>query len=201
MAAPSTPLDHADDIAHMRAALALGAAWPRQHLAQSVGRLRRRQRRPRGRPGGHRARRAAARRTGRTGHGGRRPREAPPSTSRWSRAATGAARRPAPTRSIKAGVARVVIATRDPDPRVDGAGHRPAARGRHRGRRRRAAGARPTNWCSGFRARIRLGRPLVTLKLASTLDGRIATRSGESRWITGEPRAAPPMRCAAGTTR
>ena len=38
---------------------------------------------------------------------------------------------------------------------------------------------------AGFLHRLRTGRPLVTLKLATTLDGRIATRTGESQWITG----------------
>src|SRR3984885_8049385 len=94
-----------------------------------------------------------------------------------------------------AGVARVVIGTRDPDPRVDGPGIA----------KLRAAGIavdegilqdEADEVASGFRARVRLGRPAVTLKLASTLDGRIATKSGESRWITGEAarRAAHALR-------
>ncbi|MBB5689672.1 bifunctional diaminohydroxyphosphoribosylaminopyrimidine deaminase/5-amino-6-(5-phosphoribosylamino)uracil reductase RibD [Roseomonas alkaliterrae] len=83
-----------------------------------------------------------------------------------------------------AGVARVVVAMRDPDPRVDGRGLA----------RLRAAGivveeglcaeeARALN--AGFFRRIEAGLPVLTLKLASTLDGRIATAAGESRWITG----------------
>jgi diaminohydroxyphosphoribosylaminopyrimidine deaminase/5-amino-6-(5-phosphoribosylamino)uracil reductase len=40
---------------------------------------------------------------------------------------------------------------------------------------------------AGFLQRIRTGRPLVTLKLATSLDGKIATRLGESQWITGAP--------------
>ena len=42
---------------------------------------------------------------------------------------------------------------------------------------------------AGFLLRVREGRPLFHLKLASSLDGRIATASGESKWITGEARA------------
>ena len=83
-----------------------------------------------------------------------------------------------------AGVARVVTALTDPDARVAGRGHA----------RLRAAGiavdegvladeARAVQ--AGFLMRVTQGRPLVTLKLAMTLDGRIATAAGESRWITG----------------
>jgi diaminohydroxyphosphoribosylaminopyrimidine deaminase / 5-amino-6-(5-phosphoribosylamino)uracil reductase len=85
---------------------------------------------------------------------------------------------------IAAGVARVVAAVEDPDPRVSGAGI---------ARLREAGAAVETGLCAaeaselnaGFFCRVKHGRPLVTLKLATSLDGRIATASGESRWITG----------------
>jgi diaminohydroxyphosphoribosylaminopyrimidine deaminase/5-amino-6-(5-phosphoribosylamino)uracil reductase len=96
---------------------------------------------------------------------------------------------------IGAGIARVVIAARDPDPRVNGQGVA----------KLRAAGiaveegvlaGEAAEILAGFHQRTTTGRPLVTLKLASTLDGRIATHSGESRWITREParRAAHVLR-------
>lgn len=85
---------------------------------------------------------------------------------------------------IAAGVVRVVTALTDPDPRVAGRGHAAL----------RAAGiavtegvladeASTTN--AGFLKRVTRGLPFVTLKLAASLDGRIASSTGESRWITG----------------
>jgi diaminohydroxyphosphoribosylaminopyrimidine deaminase/5-amino-6-(5-phosphoribosylamino)uracil reductase len=87
---------------------------------------------------------------------------------------------------IAAGIARVVIGVRDPDPRVNGAGIaqlRAAGIEVVEGEQAEAA----LEVASGLYTRVRLGRPLVTLKLATTLDGRIATGAGESKWITGEP--------------
>lgn len=85
---------------------------------------------------------------------------------------------------VAAGIKRCVIATGDPDPRVAGGGVAIL----------KAAGieildgvfeeeARELN--AGFFMRLAVGRPLITLKLATSLDGKIATLSGESKWITG----------------
>lgn len=86
---------------------------------------------------------------------------------------------------IDAGIARVVVATPDPDPRVAGAG---IAQLQDAGIEVECGiletEARLLN--EGFIRTATLGRPLVALKLATTLDGRIATRTGESQWITGE---------------
>ncbi len=80
---------------------------------------------------------------------------------------------------------RVVIACGDPDPRTDGRGID----------RLRAAGIEVTagveeaaaaESMAGFLTRVRLGRPFITLKLAMSIDGKIALPSGESKWITGE---------------
>lgn len=86
---------------------------------------------------------------------------------------------------VAAGIARVVSALEDPDPRVAGRGHamlRAAGVAVEVGPG--AAEARAVN--RGFLTRLARGRPMVTLKLATSLDGRIATRMGDSKWVTGE---------------
>ena len=86
---------------------------------------------------------------------------------------------------IAAKPARVIAALRDPDPRIKGRGFR----------KLREAGIEVTvgvgrevaaDSLSGWLTRQRLGRPRITLKLALSIDGKIALPSGESKWITGE---------------
>ena len=80
---------------------------------------------------------------------------------------------------------RVVVALKDPDPRTSGKGIQ----------RLRRAGVEVTlgvcreaakGSLDGWLTRLRRGRPRVTLKLALSIDGKIALPSGESKWITGE---------------
>jgi diaminohydroxyphosphoribosylaminopyrimidine deaminase / 5-amino-6-(5-phosphoribosylamino)uracil reductase len=86
---------------------------------------------------------------------------------------------------IAAGVARVVIAAVDPDPRTDGRGIE----------RLRAGGVevelatgdierRARHQNAGFRTLVRLGRPHVTYKAAVSIDGRVTAPGGEPRWIS-----------------
>jgi len=86
---------------------------------------------------------------------------------------------------IQAGVSRVVAALRDPNPLVAGRGlARLAAAGMAVTVGVSAAEAHKLN--EAFVKYITTGCPFVTLKSAITLDGKIATRTGASRWITGE---------------
>ena len=97
---------------------------------------------------------------------------------------------------VDAGIGRVVAAMRDPNPNVAGQGFAELA----------AAGievetgvletqARLLN--RGFASRFERGRPWVRCKLAATLDGRTATATGESQWITGEAARADVQRLRA----
>lgn len=86
---------------------------------------------------------------------------------------------------VAAGVARVVAAMRDPFPQVDGAGFamlREAGIAVEHGLME--AQARDLN--RGFLSRVERGRPWLRVKLAASLDGRTATASGDSKWISGE---------------
>jgi diaminohydroxyphosphoribosylaminopyrimidine deaminase/5-amino-6-(5-phosphoribosylamino)uracil reductase len=86
---------------------------------------------------------------------------------------------------IRAGVKKVVIASLDPDSRVSGSGLK----------RLEDAGiivelgmakSEANKINQGYFLRVKDFRPFITLKIATTLDGKIATRSGASEWITGE---------------
>jgi len=89
---------------------------------------------------------------------------------------------------ISAGVSRVVCPVGDPDPRVDGEGFR----------KLREAGIevvmplesdlieRALESLEGFLHHVATGRPFVTVKFAASLDGSIATKTGESQWITSK---------------
>ncbi|MFZ1683137.1 MAG: bifunctional diaminohydroxyphosphoribosylaminopyrimidine deaminase/5-amino-6-(5-phosphoribosylamino)uracil reductase RibD [Candidatus Zixiibacteriota bacterium] len=86
---------------------------------------------------------------------------------------------------IKAGIKTVVFAMIDPDPRINGRGAKMLP----------AAGITVVSGICENEARLlnetfhhfhTYGRPLVTLKIAQTLDGRIATSTGDSKWITGK---------------
>ena len=92
---------------------------------------------------------------------------------------------PCVTRIMQAGIRRVVAACQDPNPAVNGKGIAAL----------RDAGIvvdvgvlaeEAVRLNEFFFTHIRTGRPFVILKTAASLDGKIATRTGESRWITGE---------------
>lgn len=92
---------------------------------------------------------------------------------------------PCAPRVADAGVRRVVAALGDPNPAVDGDGFRIL----------RQAGIEVTEGVlsaeaarqnAAFLTHVRTGRPLVTLKMGASLDGKVAARDGSSRWITGE---------------
>jgi diaminohydroxyphosphoribosylaminopyrimidine deaminase/5-amino-6-(5-phosphoribosylamino)uracil reductase len=87
---------------------------------------------------------------------------------------------------VAARVGRVVIAHIDPDPRTRGRGAARLADAVFCEPLAAAAG----RTMEGFFSRLARGRPHVTLKLATSLDGGIAMASGESRWITGAPARA-----------
>ena len=100
---------------------------------------------------------------------------------------------------IEAGVAEVVIGAEDPTEKTHGVG---PARLEEAGIKVRWAEGPPADEAftliQDFRKRAITGKPLVTLKMAMSLDGKVATRSGDSKWISGEESRALVHRWRAG---
>jgi diaminohydroxyphosphoribosylaminopyrimidine deaminase / 5-amino-6-(5-phosphoribosylamino)uracil reductase len=90
---------------------------------------------------------------------------------------------PCTERLVRAKVARVIAAMRDPNPEAAGGGERLAAAGIRFEHGVLQDEARELN--IGFVSRVTRGRPWVRLKVAATLDGRTALEDGRSQWITG----------------
>jgi diaminohydroxyphosphoribosylaminopyrimidine deaminase/5-amino-6-(5-phosphoribosylamino)uracil reductase len=84
---------------------------------------------------------------------------------------------------LEAGIRRVVVGSTDPHPRVNGAGV-VRLRAQHVEVTENVLRDACEELLAGFAMTIRAQRPLVTLKLASSLDGKIATAKGESQWLT-----------------
>lgn len=86
---------------------------------------------------------------------------------------------------IESGVERVVVAVADPDPRVNGGGVKML---KEAGIRviSGICGDEASRLNRGFFLALKNRRPLVTVKIASSLDGFVSTKNGESKWITGE---------------
>jgi len=89
---------------------------------------------------------------------------------------------------IAAGISKVVAPLEDPNPRVSGNGFRQLkAAGIEVVRESTGEQLRRADLLiEGFAQHLRTRRPLVTLKIATSLDGKIATRTGDSKWITNE---------------
>jgi len=85
---------------------------------------------------------------------------------------------------LEAGIRRVVVGCADPAPHVPGASERLRAAGLEV--EIGVLGGEAKALVADFTKLITTGMPLVTLKAALTLDGKMATRSGDSKWITGE---------------
>ena len=97
---------------------------------------------------------------------------------------------------VAAGVAEVVVGLRDPNPDVDGQGIA-ALEAAGIDVRSGVLADEVEAQLAGFLNRMRRGRPFVTLKMACSIDGRIAMASGESQWITGPEARADVQRLRA----